>query len=163
MKDVNVTVVGNMGADPVVRETPGGKVTQLNVGASPRFYDREAGEWRDRDTTWFRVECWSQLGANAAESLRKGERVIVSGRLKVSTWETKEGAERTSVEIVADHVGHDLTFGTSRYSRVIRSTQVPGRDEDGLREGASDPDDTGAAYDVDADGVVVDREEPARV
>ena len=154
MRDISVTVIGNVGADPVVRDTPVGRVTQFNLGSSPRVFDRATDRWRDGDTTWFRVECWRELGANVAESMRKGERVMVFGRLKVGTWESKEGETRTSVEIVAEHVGHELTFGTSRYSRVIRTSQVPGQD-DGRHEGEDVDQDLPA---VDADGVVLDPE-----
>lgn len=153
MRDVNVTVIGNVGADPVVRDTPNGRVTQFNLGTSPRFFDRETAEWRDGDTTWFRVACWREMGANVAESFRKGERVMVVGRLQVNTWQNKEGIDRTSVEITADHVGHDLTFGTTRYTRVIRTTPVPGPDDD-RREAEDEP-----AYPVDADGVILGAEE----
>jgi single-strand DNA-binding protein len=125
MRDINLTVVGNVGADPVARETDKGDlVVSFNLGSTPRVYDRVQGLWVDGPTSWFRVSCWRELGKNVGESIRKGERVIVSGRLRVGTYADKDGVERTSVELVAEHVGHELTFGTTRYTRTIRTAPL---------------------------------------
>ena len=125
MREISLTVVGNVGADPVQRETDkGDKVTSFNIGCTPSAFDRVQAMWVDGPTTWFRVSCWRELGKNVVESIRKGERVIVSGRLRVSTYADKDGVERTSVELVADHVGHELTFGTTRFTRVVRSASL---------------------------------------
>lgn len=155
MRDINVTVVGNVGADPVVRDTVNGRVANFNLGSTPRIFDRASEQWVDGGTTWFRVACWRELGANVAESLRKGERVVVVGRLKVGTWEDKEGGERTSVEIVADHVGHELTFGTTRFTRVIRGASLAAADEQPARAADEVAYDLSEAEVLDADEVAV--------
>lgn len=135
MREVTVTVVGNVGSDPAIRETPHGQVANFNVGSSNRFYDRTSGQWTDGPTSWYRVACWNRLGRNAAESFRKGERVIVVGRLKVGTYQDKDGVERASVEITADHVGHELTFGTTRFARFVRERDEAAGADDGVPPG----------------------------
>ncbi|GAB2674624.1 single-stranded DNA-binding protein [Thalassiella azotivora] len=148
MRDVTVTVVGNVGADPVVHKLRSGdEVTRFSVGSTPRVLDRGTGEWGDGPTTWYRVSCWRQLGANVADSLRRGERVVVVGRLRVSTWE-QDGAERKEVEVVADHVGHELSFGTTRYQRVVREAALP---QAGADDAAGDPFGEPAVRDLDGD------------
>lgn len=150
MRDIIVTVVGNVGADPVVHETSTGRVTNFNLCCSSRVLDRQTGEWSDGSTTWFRIACWSALGANVAESIRRGERVIVTGKLKVNSYELRDGGERTTVELAAINVGHDLTFGTTRFTRVARNTSLAAPDDAASIE-VRDPEDlydlTGEMFD----------------
>ena len=121
MNSTSVTVVGNLVADPVQRQVAADvRVTGFRIACTPRVPDG-AGGWSDGRTGFYQVSAWRQLGANTGESLRKGERVVVVGRLGVDTWEDRDGNSRSTVEITADHVGHDLTFGTSRFTRVLRA------------------------------------------
>jgi len=120
-----VTLVGNLGADPDYRRIDAGtEVTNLRVGCTERRQDRSTGEWVDGATSWWRVSCWRGLAANTAASLRKGDRVVVTGTVRVEHWE-REGRSGTSLEVVADAVGHDLAWGRSRFERVVRSQSLP--------------------------------------
>ena len=120
-----VTLVGNLGADPDYRRTDAGaEVTNFRVGCTERRQDRSTGEWVDGATSWWRVSCWRGLAANTAASLRKGDRVVVTGVVRVEHWE-REGRSGTSLEVVADAVGHDLAWGRSRFERVVRSQSLP--------------------------------------
>ncbi len=119
MSDV-ITVVGNVAADPEERSTPSGaSVARFRIASTVRRRDRETGEWSDAYTNFYTVTVWDALGTNAAASLRKGERAIVIGRLKLRTWE-KEGRQGQEAEITADAVGHDLRWGTSAFRRAGR-------------------------------------------
>ncbi len=122
MNSTSVTVVGNLVADPVQRQVADDvRVTGFRLACTPRVPDGSGG-WTDGRTCFYQVSAWRQLGANTGESLRKGERVVVVGRLGVDTWEDRDGNSRSTVEITADHVGHDLTFGTTRFTRVVRAS-----------------------------------------
>ncbi|WEG10288.1 single-stranded DNA-binding protein [Microbacterium horticulturae] len=149
-----ITIMGNLAADPEKRMIGGGMtVTSFRVASTQRHFDRKEGKWVDKDTNWYDVSVFRDLGDHAYESLRKGERVIVNGRLKIRPWQT-EKAKGTSVEIEAEAVGHDLLWGTTKYTRVRRGDEwnVPGMDAataDGA-DGAAGTDPSGAA----GDGVV---------
>ena len=166
MRSNVVTLVGNLGADPDHRQLDtGGEVTNLRVGCTERRQDRTTGEWVDGATSWWRVSCWRALAANTAASLRKGDRVVVTGTVRVQQWE-RDGRSGTSLEVVADAVGHDLTWGRSRFERVVRSTSLPLPEVPGAAGAAEAApgagDDLAHAYeDAEQDAVVEDGEEPA--
>jgi len=126
-----ITIMGNLAADPEQRMIGGGTtVTSFRVASSQRHFDKKNGKWVEKDPNWYQVSAFRDLGAHAYASLHKGERVIVSGRLKVRSWET-ENSKGTSVEIEADAVGHDLLWGTTQYTRVAGRSDtwnVPGQD-----------------------------------
>lgn len=126
-----ITIMGNLAADPEQRMIGGGTtVTSFRVASSQRHFDKKNGKWVEKDPNWYQVSAFRDLGAHAFASLHKGERVIVSGRLKVRSWET-EKSKGTSVEIEADAVGHDLLWGTTQYTRVAARADtwnVPGQD-----------------------------------
>ncbi|WP_022887901.1 single-stranded DNA-binding protein [Agromyces italicus] len=116
-----IAVTGVVGTDPQQRVTGDGLViTSFRVASTRRFFDRAKGEWKDGETNWYGVSAFRQLARNASLSIRKGERVIVQGRLRQRAWETatKSG---TSVEIEADAIGHDLAWCVSTYARVQAS------------------------------------------
>ncbi|MQA17232.1 MAG: single-stranded DNA-binding protein [Pseudonocardiaceae bacterium] len=92
----------------------------MTVASTPRYYDRQGGQWADGDTLFMRVTAWRQLGENAAESLSKGDRVIVSGRLRQKSYETAEGDKRTSLELHADEVAPSLRHATATISKATR-------------------------------------------
>lgn len=121
--DTPITLVGNLGADPELKYTPTGQaVCSFNVGSTPRFMDRQTNEWKDGDTLWLRVSIWRQAAENCAESLERGMRVIVQGRLKQRSYETKEGEKRTVYEVEADEVGPSLRNASAKVTKAQRST-----------------------------------------
>ena len=119
--EATITVVGNLTADPDLRFTSTGvAVSDFTVASTPRVYDRESGEWRDGDTLFLRCNLWRQAAENAAKSLTKGTRVIVQGRLKQRSFETKEGDKRTVVELDVDAIGPELRYASAQVSKVGR-------------------------------------------
>jgi len=120
--DVNITVVGNLTNDPELRFTPSGQaVANFTVASTTRFLDKQTNEWKDGDTVFLRCSVWRQYAENVAESLTRGMRVIVSGRLKVRQYETREGGKGTSVECDVDDVGPALKYATAKVTKVARS------------------------------------------
>ena len=114
-----VTLVGFVAQDPNIRTTATGKhVTNVRVGTTPRFRDSATGQWRDAETSYYNVSCWARLADHVRASLHKGDPVIVKGRFRTSTFEDKNGQLRTSIEITADTVGHDLSRGPANYIRL---------------------------------------------
>ncbi len=131
-----VTLVGFVAQDPNIRTTATGKlVTRVRVGATPRFRESATGQWRDAETSYFNVSCWSRLADHVRASLRKGDPVIVKGRFRTSTFEDKNGQLRTAIEITADTVGHDLSRGPANYMRPrlphVNTEDGPVREEFG--------------------------------
>jgi single-strand DNA-binding protein len=117
----SVTVVGNLGADPELRYTASGKaVCNFNVAVNERWREGNSGEWKER-THWIRVDCWSQLAENVAESAEKGTRVVVIGKLQSREWETDEGEKRSALGINAEDVAIGLRFATVSEIRHQRS------------------------------------------
>ena len=124
------TVVGNLTADPDLRFTPTGvAVLDFTVASTPRVYDRASGEWRDDDTLFLRCNLWRQAAENAAKSLTKGTRVIVQGRLKQRSFETKDGDKRTVVELDVDAIGPELRYATVKVSKVSRDGSATADDD----------------------------------
>ncbi len=120
--DINVTVVGNLTADPELRFTPSGAaVASFTVASSSRYLDKQSNEWKDADPVFMRCSVWRQYAENVAESLQKGMRVVVQGRLKQRSYETREGEKRTVVEMEVDDVGPALRYATAKVTRVARS------------------------------------------
>ncbi len=120
--DNQITIVGNLTDDPELKYTPNGAaVANFSVAVSRRVKDEVSGQWTDADTSFFRVNCWRALAENAAESLTRGTRVVVSGRLKQRSWETQEGDKRSVVEIEADELGPSLKWATARVEKTSRS------------------------------------------
>ena len=118
-----VTIVGNLTDDPELRYTPNGAaVANFRVAVSRRGKDETTGEWKDLETSFFRVSAWRSLGENIAETLTRGSRVIVTGRLRARSWETQEGETRSTVEIEADEVGPSLRWATAKIEKAQRSS-----------------------------------------
>lgn len=113
-----ITVVGNLTADPEMRFTPNGAaVSNFTVASTPRNFDRQRNEFVDGETLFMRCNAWRELGENAAESLHRGSRVIVQGRLKQRSFETKEGEKRTVMELDVDEVGPSLRRATAQVTK----------------------------------------------
>jgi single-strand DNA-binding protein len=113
--------VGNLTADPELRFTPNGAaVANFTVASTPRTFDRQTNEWKDGDTLFMRCSIWREAAENVAESLTKGSRVIVQGRLVQRSYETREGEKRTVVELQADEVGPSLRYASAKLTRTQR-------------------------------------------
>jgi single-strand DNA-binding protein len=120
--DTNITIIGNLVNDPELRYTPTGQaVATFRVASTPRFLDRTTNEWKDGDSLFLSCNVWRQAAENVAESLQRGMRVIVCGRLKQRSYETKEGEKRTVYEIEVDEVGPSLRNASAKVSRSTRS------------------------------------------
>jgi len=117
-----MTVIGNLTGDPELRFTPSGAaVANFTVASTPRTFDRQSNEWKDGDTLFMRCSIWREAAESVAESLTKGTRVIVTGRLIQRSYETREGEKRTVVELQVDEVGPSLRYATAKVTRTQRS------------------------------------------
>ncbi|WP_100445162.1 single-stranded DNA-binding protein [Glycomyces xiaoerkulensis] len=139
-----ITVIGNLVDDPELRYTPSGAaVAKFRIASTPRTFDRESGQWRDGEAMFLTCSVWRQYAENVAESLSRGSRVIVQGRLKQRSFETREGEKRTVYEIDVDEVGPALRFATAKITKT--SGGGGGRSQFGGGGGASVPDDPWAS------------------
>ncbi|GAA1025828.1 MULTISPECIES: single-stranded DNA-binding protein [Amycolatopsis] len=122
-----ITVVGNLTSDPELRFTPSGAaVANFTVASTPRTLDRQSGEWKDGEALFLRCSIWRQAAENVAESLTRGARVLVTGRLVQRSFETKEGEKRTVVELQVDEIGPSLRYATARVTKVSRNSGETG-------------------------------------
>ena len=116
--ETSITLIGNLTADPELRFTPSGApVANFTVASTPRTFDRQSGEWRDGDAMFLNCAVWRQYAENVAESLQKGMRVIVQGRLKSRSYETREGEKRTVFEVDVEEIGPALRYATAKVTR----------------------------------------------
>lgn len=126
--DTVMTVVGNLTADPELRFTASGAaVANFTVASTPRTFDRASNEWKDGEALFLRCNIWRQPAENIAESLTRGMRVIVTGRLKQRSFETKEGEKRTVMELEVDEIGPSLRYATAKINRVASQNSGGGR------------------------------------
>ncbi|MBD1541284.1 single-stranded DNA-binding protein [Arthrobacter sp. IA7] len=120
--ETTITVIGNLTNDPELRFTPSGSaVANFTIASTPRTFDRQSNEWKDGETLFLRASVWREAAENVAESLTKGTRVIVSGRLKSRSYETKEGEKRTVIELEVDEIGPSLRYANAKVNRTQRS------------------------------------------
>ncbi|MGC4886746.1 single-stranded DNA-binding protein [Micromonospora sp. DT227] len=120
--DTTITVIGNLTDDPELRFTPqGAAVAKFRVASTPRFFDKAANEWKDGEPLFLACTAWRQMAENVAESLQRGARVIVSGRLRQRSYETREGEKRTVIELEVDEVGPSLKHATAKVQKMSRS------------------------------------------
>jgi single-strand DNA-binding protein len=139
-----ITLVGNLVDDPELRFTSGGQaVAKFRLASTPRTFDKTSNEWKDGDSLFLTCNVWRQAGENVAESLTRGMRVIVQGRLKQRNWEDKEGNKRSSYEVDVDEVGPSLKSATAKVSKVTRSGSGSG--------GAAPADDPWAGTGADSE------------
>lgn len=116
-----ITIIGNLTNDPELRFTPSGAaVANFTVASTPRTFDRQSNEWKDGETLFMRCSVWRDAAENVAESLQRGTRVLVSGRLRSRSYETKEGEKRTVVEMEVDEVGPSLRYATAKVNKTSR-------------------------------------------
>ncbi|QED11149.1 ssDNA-binding protein [Arthrobacter phage Zartrosa] len=125
--ETTITVIGNLTNDPELRFTPSGSaVANFTIASTPRTFDRQANEWKDGETLFLRASVWKEAAENVAESLLKGMRVIVSGRLKSRSYETKEGEKRTVIELEVDEIGPSLRYANAKVTRTTRNNNGGG-------------------------------------
>jgi single-strand DNA-binding protein len=123
-----ITIVGNMTRDPEIRYTPSGaQSVRFGVAVNRRWRDQQTGEWKEAEPSFFDVVCWRDLADNVAESLSKGSRVIVTGRMEQRSWQDQDGNRRSAWEITADEVGPSLRFATASVNKVDRRGPDAGR------------------------------------
>ncbi len=118
-----LTLVGNLTGDPELRFTPSGAaVANFTVASTPRTFDRQTSEWKDGETVFMRCSIWREAAENVAESLHRGTRVVVSGRLVSRSWDTPEGEKRTVMEMQADEIGPSLKYATASVTKAQRGS-----------------------------------------
>jgi single stranded DNA-binding protein len=119
--DTVITIVGNLVEDPNLRFTPSGQaVASFRLASTPRFFDRQSGDWKDGEALFLTCNVWRQAAENVAETLQRGMRVIVQGRLKQRSYETREGEKRTVFEVEVDEVGPSLRNATAKVNKTQR-------------------------------------------
>jgi len=135
-----ITVVGNLTNDPELRFTPSGAaVASFTVASTPRTLDKATNEWKDGEALFLRCSIWRQAAENVAESLQRGARVIVQGRLKQRSFETKEGEKRTVIELDVDEVGPSLKYASAKVNKTQRGSSGGGFGSSG--SGGTPPSD----------------------
>lgn len=129
MHDCTITVRGWLGADVDVREAAGVRVASFRLACTPRRFNRRTESWSDGETQWYTVSCWRGLADNVAQSLRRGDPVVVHGRLQTRHYVNSNDVEVVAFEIDATHIGHDLSRGTAVFTRTPRPDQEPAGEE----------------------------------
>ena len=138
--DTQITIAGNLVDDPELRFTPAGQpVARFRVASTPRFRDNASGEWKDGDSLFLTCNVWRQAAENVAESLTRGMRVIVSGRLRQRSYETKEGEKRTVYEVEVDDVGPSLRNASAKVNKIARNGSGGGPNGPGGQGGPGAP------------------------
>lgn len=137
--ETTMTVIGNLVDAPDLRFTPAGvAMARFTVASTPRMLDRESGQWRDGDPLYLTCTAWRELAEHCAESLGKGTRVVLTGRLRLSRWETEEGEKRSAYGLDVDDVGPSLRFATAKVAKMTR-TNGNGSKGNGSSASADDP------------------------
>ena len=120
--DTTITVVGNLTDDPELRFTPSGAaVAKFRIASTPRFMDKASGQWKDGEALFLACNIWREAAEHVAESLSRGSRVIVTGRLRQRSYETREGEKRTVIELEVDEIGPSLRYATAKVQKAVRS------------------------------------------
>jgi single-strand DNA-binding protein len=120
--DTTITVVGNLTDDPELRFTPSGAaVAKFRIASTPRFMDKASGQWKDGEPLFLACNIWREAAEHVAESLNRGSRVIVTGRLRQRSYETREGEKRTVIELEVDEIGPSLRYATAKVQKAVRS------------------------------------------
>jgi len=136
--ETNITIIGNLTADPELRFTPSGAaVAGLTVASTPRSFNKASNQWEDGEPLFLRCNAWRQMAENVAESLNKGDRVIVTGRLKQRSFETREGGKRTVIELDVDEIGPSLKFRMA----TVRQAERQGGQSQQQRPAQAPPED----------------------
>ena len=144
--DTQITIIGNLVGDPELRYTPSGQaVATFRIASTPRYRDNSTGEWTDGNSLFLTCNVWRQAAENVAESLQKGTRVIVQGRLRQRSYETREGEKRTVYEVEVDDAGPSLRNASAKVTKTIRSNRAgqgrPAEDPWAAGNGGGTPDE----------------------
>lgn len=138
--ETTITVIGNLTDDPELKFTASGAaVANFTVASTPRTFDKSTNEWKDGEANFFRCAAWRQLAENVAESLQKGQRVIVTGRLRIRNYERQDGSKGTSVEIDVDEVGPSVRFATAKVTKASRGGAMSGSAADAANPWGGQP------------------------
>ncbi|MEA1264182.1 single-stranded DNA-binding protein [Microbacterium sp. STF-2] len=138
VNETNITVVGNLTADPELRYTQNGlPVVNFTIASTPRNFDRTAQEWKDGDALFLRASCWREFAEHVAGSLTKGMRVIATGRLRQRTYQDREGSQRTAIELEVDEIGPSLRYATAQVTRTASNT--PGQQRPAAQQASEEP------------------------
>jgi single-strand DNA-binding protein len=129
MSDANITVMGNVASDVQSRPAHGGFVTSFRLASQRRYFNRRLGRWVEEEAAFYRIVCWRSLAENVRDCVKKGEPVVVQGRLKLKDWTDEDGHTRTDAEIDAWSVAYDLMRGTAAFTRTRRQTLVTHDDD----------------------------------
>ena len=141
--DTTITIIGNLTADPELRFTPSGApVASFTIASTPRTFDRQTNQWKDGETLFMRCSIWRDAAENVAESLAKGMRVIAQGRLVQRQYTTRDGDQRTVVELQVDEIGPSLRSARAQVTRQSRDRQAPGVGASSARPNAAGQWDT---------------------
>lgn len=159
MNETYVTLQGWVGSDVEVRDVGDTQCATFRVGCTPRF--NKGGVWQDGQTSWYTVNCWRALGRNVAESVRKGDAVVVRGRVRVDVWEREGQPPSVSWIVEAVVVGHDLTKGTTFFAKAVRNAQPETALDEGVRELVHSYDPVGPALDSEGNPLVDQQRDPA--
>ena len=152
MADNTVTVIGNVTRDPELRFTPSGQaIATFGLAVNRRWQNRQSNEWEEQ-TSFFDVKCWAQMAENVGESLHRGARVIVSGRLEQRSWETEQGDKRSKVEVVADEIAPSLRWATVEITKNERREPGQGGGSGSGRPIPNEPVSSGATAGAGAGG-----------
>lgn len=120
--ETTITLIGNMTSDPELRFVPSGAaVANFTVASTPKVFDKQSQEWKDQETLFMRCNVWREMAESVAESLTKGMRVIVTGRLTSRSWDDKEGTKRTVIELEIDEIGPSLKYATAKVTKAARN------------------------------------------
>jgi single-strand DNA-binding protein len=160
--DTTLTVIGNLTNDPELRFTPSGSaVANFTIASTPRTFDKNSNEWKDGETLFLRASVWREAAENVAESLTKGMRVIVEGRLKSRSYDTKEGEKRTVIELEVDEIGPSLKYANAKVNRTQRSGNGQGNSQASSGQwGGNQPASTGPSQDTWGNDPAADSEPP---
>jgi single-strand DNA-binding protein len=130
-EEVPITVCGNVVADPELRYTQTGQaVASFRVASTPRYLDKASNEWKDGDSLFLTCNAWRQMAKNVAESLQRGMRVIVSGRLRQRSYEAQDGGKRTVYEVEVDDVGPSMRSASAKVTKAARAAAAPGSSDE---------------------------------
>jgi single-strand DNA-binding protein len=129
MNEATVTFQGWVGNEVVHRDTAQGSVAHFRVGSTPRFRKRSTGDWVDGETSWFSVTCWRGLADHVRDSVRKGDPVLVHGRLRTDVWDRGDGQSSVTHVVEATYVGHDLSRGTAVFTKAARQERAEEEDD----------------------------------
>lgn len=136
-----ITIIGNLTADPELKYTTGGQaLAKFTIASTPRTFDREANQWKDGTSTFFRCAAWRALAEHVAESLVKGSRVVLSGRIRQHNWQTEQGENRSMLAVEVDEIGASLRFTTVTIDGKRTNGTAPSGDQWNTADNSASPD-----------------------